>query len=74
MTEVLKTMITFGFEEMGLHRMEAYTNLDATPSMNLLVKLGFQKEGVLRGFAFFHEEYWDQCCFSLLRNEWGLKP
>lgn len=56
MTEVLKAVITFGFEEMGLHRIEAYTNLDATPSMNLLVKLGFQKEGVLRGFAFFHRE------------------
>ncbi|WP_284638112.1 GNAT family N-acetyltransferase [Paenibacillus silviterrae] len=70
MTEVLKEAISFGFNMMGLHRIEAFTNLDATPSLNLLIKLGFKEEGVLRGYSTIHGEYADQRCFSLLKNEW----
>jgi len=72
MTEALNKLITFGFEEMGLNRIEAYTNLDAAPSIQLLYKIGFQKEGILRGYAYFHGEYWDQNCFSLLKHEWKI--
>ncbi|GFN30810.1 N-acetyltransferase [Paenibacillus curdlanolyticus] len=70
MTEALTAMISFGFERLGLHRIEAYTNLGAEPSMKLLEKLGFRQEGILRGFAHFHGGYWDQRCYSLLKHEW----
>jgi ribosomal-protein-alanine N-acetyltransferase len=73
MTEILRSLITFGFETMGLYRIEAFTNLDATPSIKLLGKLGFQEDGILRGYAYFHEEYWDQRCFSILKKDWDLR-
>jgi [ribosomal protein S5]-alanine N-acetyltransferase len=70
MAEVLHTIIDYGFNELGFQRIEAFTNLDAIPSMSLLKKMGFQEDGVLRDYAFSHEKYWDQRCFSLLKNEW----
>ncbi|MED4581231.1 GNAT family protein [Brevibacillus choshinensis] len=70
MTEVIQSLITFGFESMGLYRIEAFTNVDATPSMQLLKKNGFQEDGILRGYACFHGEYVDQRCFSLLQKDW----
>ncbi|WML49938.1 GNAT family protein [Neobacillus sp. PS3-34] len=73
MVEAMHEMIDFGFNTMGLHRIEAFTNLDATPSMSILKKMGFNEDGVLRGYAFFNGEYWDQRCFSLLKNEWFTK-
>ncbi|MEC0232301.1 GNAT family N-acetyltransferase [Paenibacillus alba] len=71
MTEILKSLISFGFETMGLYRIEAFTNVDATPSINLLKKAGFNQDGVLRGYSFSHGDYVDNRCFSLLKNEWN---
>lgn len=72
MVETLNTIIDYGFNDMGFQRIEAYTNLDALPSMTLLQKIGFKEEGILRDYAYFHGEYWDQRCFSLLKSEWKL--
>jgi ribosomal-protein-alanine N-acetyltransferase len=70
MTEILNSVIAFGFETMEFNRIEAFTNLDAEPSMLLLKKLGFNEDGILRGYASFHGEYVDQRCYSLLKREW----
>lgn len=71
MTEIIKSLISFGFETMGLYRIEAFTNLDAIPSINLLRKIGFNEDGVLRGYSYSHGGYVDNRCFSLLKNEWN---
>ena len=39
-------MIQFGFERMGLHRIEAEAMPENSASVRLLYKLGFQEEGV----------------------------
>ncbi|TLS53302.1 GNAT family N-acetyltransferase [Paenibacillus antri] len=70
MTEALRTVIPFGFETMGFYRIEAFTNVDAFPSMKLLRRLGFREDGLLRGYALSRGKYVDQRCFSLLRDEW----
>ncbi|MFC0212414.1 GNAT family N-acetyltransferase [Paenibacillus chartarius] len=72
MTEVLKGVIHFGFHTLGLYRIEAFTNVDAAPSINFLQSLGFTEEGILRGYSLIHGEYADQRCFSLLRTEWNV--
>ena len=71
MSEVLKRVVPFGFKEMGFYRIEAFTNLDALPSMRLLHSLGFREDGILRGYSRFHGQYVDQRCFSLLQGEWN---
>ncbi|WP_235549096.1 GNAT family N-acetyltransferase, partial [Paenibacillus sp. Soil522] len=69
----LESIIQFSYEIAGFNRIEALTNLDAAPSMNLLIKLGFKQDGILRGYASFQEGYIDQRCFSLLKSDWQKK-
>lgn len=73
MTEVLETWLVFCFEELNFNRVEAFTNLEAASSINLLHKIGFKQEGILREYAYFHGTHVDQRCFSLLKGEWISK-
>lgn len=70
MREALRAMINYGFEAMELNRIEALVVLDADRSMNVLQKLGFQMEGILREYGYWKGQFWDECCFSLLKKEW----
>jgi ribosomal-protein-alanine N-acetyltransferase len=73
MSEVLEALLAFCFESLNFNRVEAYTNLEAAPSINLLSKFKFMQDGILREYAYFHGEYIDQRCFSLLKREWVLR-
>jgi ribosomal-protein-alanine N-acetyltransferase len=72
MTEALRGIIQFGFERIGLNRIEAVVMPENEGSVRLLGGLGFQQEGVLREY-----ENWggrgciDLLMFSLLRREYG---
>lgn len=70
MSEVLRTVISFGFKELGLNRIEATPLAKNSRSSNVLVKLGFTYEGTLRQRVFFRDSYEDLLYFGLLRNEW----
>jgi ribosomal-protein-alanine N-acetyltransferase len=47
-TEALRAVMAFGFEEMGLHRINVDTRMDNTASVRLMARLGFRHEGVRR--------------------------
>lgn len=47
-TEAIGLVCRFGFEELGLHRIEAGTYEEAVGSQKALLKNGFQREGVFR--------------------------
>jgi ribosomal-protein-alanine N-acetyltransferase len=70
MTEALTSLIKYGFEEMGLNRIEATTNSKNTRSIELIERMGFKKEGVLRRKYFYKNQYHDDIIYSLLREEW----
>jgi ribosomal-protein-alanine N-acetyltransferase len=70
MSEALTALFTLGFEEMGLHRIEAVVDGVNERSKGILLKLGFTHEGTLRQRFFFKERFWDEHYFGLLRNEW----
>ena len=69
MSEALRAMLAYGFETLELNRIEALVMPENEASANLLRKLGFSEEGVLREYAFFKEEYHNLRFFSLLRRE-----
>ncbi|MEV0347921.1 GNAT family N-acetyltransferase [Nonomuraea sp. NPDC050680] len=52
MTEGLGLIIQFAFGELGLHRLEANIQPANTPSLNLVKRLGFQREGYSANFQF----------------------
>lgn len=70
MKEALEGLIEYGFEKLGYHRIEAKVMVDNQPSISLLEKLQFKKEGVLREVAKKNEQYFDLVLYSLLENEW----
>ena len=39
-------------------------------SHNVIVRAGFQKEGVLRQYVLWEGEYFDTVLYSLLKREW----
>jgi ribosomal-protein-alanine N-acetyltransferase len=47
-TEAVSAMLGFCFDELGLHRVQAFIHSDNTASRMLIVKLGFNCEGLLR--------------------------
>jgi ribosomal-protein-alanine N-acetyltransferase len=47
-TEALYALMQFGFERLGLHRINVDTRMDNIASVRLMQKLGFRHEGVRR--------------------------
>ncbi|MGD1060705.1 MAG: GNAT family protein [Methanomassiliicoccales archaeon] len=73
MTEALSAVLTFGFADLGLNRVEANPLAVNVASQRLLLRLGFKREGVLRQRVFFHGAYIDQFYFGLLREDWSSR-
>ena len=70
MAEALYSVLDYGFNSLGLHRIEACPYAGNEPSRALLLKLGFQYEGNLRQRHFFRAQFLDQLYFGLLKEEW----
>lgn len=69
-TEAVKEVLQYSFEDLGLFRMGAVTYPQNEPSIHLLNRLGFTKEGLLRGYLYQNNRCHDALIFSLLRTEW----
>ncbi|MFI8991581.1 GNAT family N-acetyltransferase [Streptomyces antimycoticus] len=59
MTEGLWLVIQHAFVELGLHRLEANIQPDNITSLNLVTRLGFQREGYSAAFQFINGEWRD---------------
>ncbi|WP_425329594.1 GNAT family N-acetyltransferase [Streptomyces hygroscopicus] len=59
MTEGLGLLIQHAFGELGLHRLEANIQPDNTPSLALVKRLGFEREGYSTAFQFINGEWRD---------------
>lgn len=70
MTEALSAVIDYGFTQMQLHRIEAMTADYNLPSLKILDKFGFVKEGVLRGHYLVDGVFEDSLVFALLKHEY----
>lgn len=70
MAEAIPAVLSFGFRELGLHRIEAVPSAINPPSSSLLRKLGFTHEGTLRQRIFFRGAFQDELTFSMLADEW----
>lgn len=75
MHEAMATVLTFGFTELALHRIEAQIDMQNARSKGLLLKLGFTYEGNLRQRFYFRGRFEDEYYFGLLKDEWlGKTP
>lgn len=69
MTEALEAVVTFGFGQLGLHRIYATTNIDNRSSQRVLEKVGFRKEGVLRRHSLLQGKWADSVIYGLLNTD-----
>ena len=69
MTEALQAILQFGFEKMILRFVAAEVMLDNIASRNLLKKLGFSSQGVLKQHVFCKGQYHDLEQFVLTRTD-----
>ena len=68
-TESLERVIQFGFEEMGLHSIEAVIDPDNFASEKVLLKTNFIKEGHFKEHQFFDGKFFDSVFYSLLNKK-----
>lgn len=71
MKEALRAVLQYGYEHLGLHRIEALVGRDNTPSVKLLRHYGFTFEGTMREDYVIDGISQDSDCYSLLRQEWA---
>lgn len=70
MTEALREVLNYGFSELKLHRIEALVAESNIPSIRLLKRFGFTKEGTMREDYVVNGVSEDSDCYSLLKWEW----
>ncbi|RLT38308.1 MAG: N-acetyltransferase [Chloroflexi bacterium] len=70
-TEVARTLVSFGFRDLGLHRISARCIADNAASANVLRKVGMRLEGRIREHQYFQERWWDSLDWGLLEKEWA---
>ena len=69
-SRVIPPLIAFGFERLGLHRLEAVVEPHNTPSLLALQRCDFRQEGVLRQRSFKNGSFQDEVILAILRPEW----
>ncbi|MBL9136811.1 MAG: GNAT family N-acetyltransferase [Verrucomicrobiales bacterium] len=70
MKEAVSTMIDFAFGPLNLHRLEADVDPRNERSLGLLMKLGFQREGLLAERFHVGNEIQDSVLLGLLARQW----
>jgi [ribosomal protein S5]-alanine N-acetyltransferase len=69
-TEAAHAVLTYGFTELGLHRVFATCRPSNSASVRVLEKLGMQREGYLRQHRWMKGHWQDSLLFAVLDHEW----
>ena len=69
MNQALGAMIDFAFNTLNLHRIEADVDVENIPSLALLEKLGFEREGLFRDRWRVYDEWQDSVMLALINND-----
>lgn len=73
-TEGKALMAHLAFELLGLARLGAYANTDNGRSQAALEKVGFKREGVLRGWHRHGDRQLDVAVYGMLESDWRSGP
>ncbi|MCA1029656.1 GNAT family N-acetyltransferase [Bacillus timonensis] len=70
-SEVLKAVLAYGFDEMGLNRIEAFYDPENIASQASLGKAGFIYEGLMRKSSFEKGKFCNAAVCSILKEEFN---
>ncbi|GAB2540588.1 GNAT family N-acetyltransferase [Gracilibacillus alcaliphilus] len=68
-TEAAKRILTFGFEEMNLVRIQAKCIAANIGSARVMEKAGMTFEGVMRKALFHNDQHWDIKLYAILKED-----
>lgn len=73
-TKACRALISYGFKELGLHRIEIKAATENIRSQAIPEKLQFKKEGILRQAEWVNNQFLDLFVYSILNFEWSSEP
>ncbi len=73
MTEAVGKMLRFAFVDLKLHRIEANVQPDNLPSIGVLKRNGFTKEGFSRKYLKIGGRWRDHERWAIIREDWESK-
>ena len=68
-TEVAGLLVRLGFDQVGLHRVEATTRPDHTASWRVMEKIGMRREGISRDHLLVRGGWWDSVRYAMLATD-----
>ena len=69
MAEVMPATLSYGYDELGLRRIEALVTPGNRASAALLERFRFNREATLRDYAFWKGRFWDQWLYARLADD-----
>jgi ribosomal-protein-alanine N-acetyltransferase len=69
MSEVMPKLLNYGFEELGLNRIEGFVENDNSKCKKALAKINFQLEGTMRQAEFKNGKLIDVDIYAKLKNQ-----
>jgi ribosomal-protein-serine acetyltransferase len=69
-TEAARGAIRFGFEDLGLHKINVGCIAENTASRRVIEKLGFRFVGEQRDHAFRFGQWWNHLAYEMCVQEW----
>lgn len=70
MSEALVGLVDFLYANTLVNRIQATVTMNNTPSIKLLEKHFFQREGILRNRVFWKGEFKDLYMYALIKEDW----
>jgi ribosomal-protein-alanine N-acetyltransferase len=67
-TEAIKAVLEYGFEDMNMHSIEAVIDPDNIASERVLQKNGFIKEAHILENEYYDGKFWDTVIYSILKR------
>ncbi|HHW46613.1 MAG TPA: GNAT family N-acetyltransferase [Clostridiales bacterium] len=65
-----KLLIDYAFKELGLNKIYLYTEINNYPAQKLFVKIGFEKEGLLKNDLIHNGRKIDRYIYSLMQENY----
>jgi len=69
--EVAQALLSFGFDQLRLHRIFAWCDAENLASARVLEKVGMRREGVLRKNWMVRGEWRDAFLYAMIESEWS---
>lgn len=69
-SEAIRLMTKYSFDELGVNRIEAYITPGNDPSLRVLEKNGFHREGLLREMEFYKNKFWNGIVMGMLKSDY----